>query len=285
MAIIRDMGSRGQTLNMIDPRKIEVMPGLNARDMASADTLAHVDLLADSITAQGFLGSHPLEVFTEGDGIYVSAGHCRLAAAMLVIERGVELTAIPCLSEARGTSQAQRLVNQITSNSGQRLNLAEEGRVYHRLAAMGNVISQIAKLVGRSEAHIRQAMDFNAAPAEAHALVSTGKVSATLAAKTIREEGPTKGVDKIKAAVKRAEEAGKAKATARHFEPATPARKPPYDPSDFGSDLSALDLAGELRALRKIAKDALDAWELYGHGNEMIAAMAALRDAIVLEDA
>lgn len=219
--IRKEAASRGQTVTLIDPRKIKVMPTLNARDMKSTDTLAHVAALADSIEAQGFLGSHPLEVFAEGDAIYVAAGHCRLAACLLVIERGVNIEAVPCLTEARGTNPAQRLLNQITSNTGQRLNLAEEGKVYHRLVAMGYIIAKIAREAGRSEAHIRHAIDFNAAPAEAHALVSDGRVSATLAASTIRKEGASKGVAKLKAAVKTAEKDGRKKATLRHVEPKT----------------------------------------------------------------
>ena len=220
MAIIRDLGKRGQTVMMIDPRKIKVMPSLNARDMASTDTLEHVATIAASIEAQGFLNSHPLEVFTEGEDVFVSAGHCRHAAVMSLVERGVEIEAIPCLSEARGTSPAQRLLNQITSNTGQRLNLAEEGQIYLRLTQMGYALGRIAKDAGRSESHIRQALDFNAAPQEAHALVSEGKVSATLAASTIRKEGATKGVEKLREAVTKAEGEGRKKATARHVEPA-----------------------------------------------------------------
>ncbi len=220
MAIIRDKAvGRGATVAMFDPRKLKVVPSLNARDMTSAETREHVERLAESIAAQGFLGSHPLEVFTEGDEVFVAAGHCRLAACMLLIGRGVDIAAVPCLSEARGTSPAQRLLNQITSNTGQRLNLAEEGRVYHRLMAMGYIVQRIAKDAGRSESHVRQALDFNGAPVEAHTLVSEGKVSATLAAKTIRKEGPKAGVTKLRAAVERAQGEGKTKATARHVAP------------------------------------------------------------------
>lgn len=243
MAVIRDMGKRGATLLMLDPRKIQIMPGLNARDMDSADTRAHVEALSASIEAQGFLGSHPLEVFSEGDSIYVAAGHCRLSAVMALIARGVAIDAVPCLSEARGTDQATRLINQVVSNSGQKLNLAEEGKVYRKLAAMGWVTAKIAKEVGRSEAHIRQALDFNAAPQEAHQLVSEGKVSATLAAKVTREEGGAKGVETLKAAVKRAEGEGKTKATPRHVEPRQPRApkatpEPPHD-----NTMAALSLA------------------------------------------
>jgi len=262
MAIIRDLGKRGQTILMLDPRKIKIMPSLNARDMASSETREHVERLAESIAAQGFLGSHPLEVFTEGEDVFVAAGHCRLAACMMVIDRGEDIAAVPCLSEARGTSAAQRLLNQVTSNSGQRLNLAEEGKIYHRLDAMGYAISRIAKDAGRSESHIRQALDFNAAPIEAHTLVSEGKVSATLAAETIRKDGPREGVQKLKAAVQKAEGEGKAKATARHVSSA------PRAEVDAGAcirlvkriagmdDPRDMDAGETLRALRRLVDEA-----------------------------
>ena len=223
----------------IKPDKIKVVATLNARDMNSPETREHISEIAASIEAQGFLQSHPLEVFTEGEEIYVAAGHCRLAAVMSLIERGVAIEAIPCISEARGTSPAQRLLNQITSNTGQRLNLAEEGKVYSRLLAMGYVIARIAKDAGRSEAHIRNALDFNAAPHEAHAFVSAGKVSSTLAAETIRKEGATEGVAKLTAAVKKAEGEGKAKATKRHVEP-KPAKPKGAPARDIGSACESL---------------------------------------------
>lgn len=216
----------------ISPSRIKVMPSLNARDMDSAETREHVAGIAASIEAQGFLQSHPLEIFTEGEDIYVAAGHCRLAAVNALIAKGIEIVSIPCMPEARGTSAAQRQLNQITSNTGQRLNLAEEGKIYARLIAMGYVIGRIAKDAGRSEAHIRQALDFNAAPQEAHQLVSEGKVSATLAAKVTREEGGAEGVRKLKAAVEKAESEGKTKAKPRHIEPRqTSPREPKFQPA------------------------------------------------------
>ena len=237
---------RGQTINELDPRIIQVMPGLNARDMDSAETREHVAELAAKMRAQGFLGSHPIEVFQEKDVVYVSAGHCRLAAVMSLIDEGHDFKSIPTINEDKHTSQAQRLLNQITSNSGQKLNLAEEGKVFKRLMAMGYTYATVAKEAGCSESHVRQALGFQAAPQEAHELVKEGKVSATLAAKTVREEGGAKGVEKLKAAVKTAEAAGKKKATAKHIEPREP-KAPKATPQPARDNtMSAVSLARRL---------------------------------------
>lgn len=271
---IRDTGSRGQTVAKIDPRTIKVYPNLNARDMNSAETRAHVEELAESIRAQGFLGSHPLEVFKEGDATYVAAGHCRLAAIMLLINKGENFATVPCLAETRHTSPAQRLYNQIISNSGHKLNLAEEGRVYFRLVQMGYVISVIAKDVGRSEAHVRHALEFNAAPTEAHALVSEGKVSPTLAAATIRKEGATKGVATLKRAVKRAESEGRTKATPRHVEP-----KAKPVPVPVSAAVACVELVERLAALQILDDPDAFAAQLVKLRDEARAIFTPARDA------
>lgn len=234
MAQLREIGSRSQTVTMVDPMLIKIRPDANARDMQSAEVKAHIEALAASILAQGFLSSHPLEVVVEGDDVFVLAGFCRLSACQLLRSRGVDIMAIPCLPEAKGTSQAQRILNQFTSNTGLRLTLGEEGKVFKRLIALGYTPATVAKEAGCSESHVRQALEFNAAPAEVHKMVSEGKVSTSLAAKTMREQG-SKGVAKLQAAVETAQKSGKTKATAKHVEPREPAKRTPrsltFDPT------------------------------------------------------
>jgi ParB/RepB/Spo0J family partition protein len=216
----RDEFARGQTTVMIDPRRVRIKAGLNIRDMTTEAFKAGIEELANSIETQGFLNSHPIEYSKDDEGYYVTAGHRRLLASLRVIERGnVELFAIPALPEAKGTKLVDRDINLIISNNGERLTLAEEGEGFKRLMGHGLTIQQISQRCGKSITHINNALDFLSAPAEAHALVGQGKVSATLAAKTIRKEGAKKGVETLQKAVETATASGKAKATERHIEP------------------------------------------------------------------
>src|SRR3954471_5286102 len=115
---IRDLGSGGQTVNMIDPAKIKIKPGFNARDMESVAFKKRVQEIAASIEARGFLQSEPIEIFRDGDETFVSSGHTRLSAAWEVQRRGkVELLAIPCLNEAKGTTPLDRELNKVIANS------------------------------------------------------------------------------------------------------------------------------------------------------------------------
>src|SRR5580698_1123332 len=72
----------------IDPRILKVKAGFNPRDLTSQENKEHIEELAISIAAVGV--KQPLIISNEEDGIYVVNGHCRLAATMLAIGRGVD---------------------------------------------------------------------------------------------------------------------------------------------------------------------------------------------------
>lgn len=244
-----DPRSRGQTVEMIDPRTIKVKPDLNARDMNSAQTREDIEVICASIMSPtGFLRSHPIEIFKEAGEVFVSAGHKRLAASLLAISKGRELHAIPCLAEARGTKPEERFLNQDISNNGTQLTLGERGVVYKNAMSCGLTEEQIAERVGRSVTYVRNALDFLAAPAEVHKLVSEGKVSVSLAAKTVREEGPAKATAHLTEAVARAESAGKTKARPKDMEAKKTPPAPTPDKPNFGK--MAFDLVKSISRLK-----------------------------------
>jgi ParB-like chromosome segregation protein Spo0J len=249
------------------PERIKVKPGLNGRDLTTPDNLAHIEALAESIVANGFLQSHPLEVFSEGEDVFVSDGHCRLAAIHAAIVKGAKVEKIPCVGEPRGTNDADRILNQDAHNSGKRLTPLELGGNIKRAMALDGTltVAEIAKRMGRSVTFVSQALEFQAAPAEVHAMVKSGEVSTTMASAVIRKEGATKGAATLKEAVRTAKFEGKAKATAKHVAPAQTARRP-------------------LKELRDLAKAVIDAWEI-GQPHEIAKAMLALRDSLALAEA
>lgn len=225
MADIKSLAKGRAALLHFDPRKLKVKAGLNARDLATEDNRAHIEWLAVSIANEGV--KQPLAIFQEAGEVYVSDGHCRLAATMLAISRGVDIKTIPCVPETRGTNDVDRVLSQNIYNSGKSLTPIEQGVNFRKALALGASITDIAKKVGKSAGYVSQMIDFQAAPAEVHNMVKSGEVSASLAAQVIREEGDKAGLETLKTAVKTAKANGKAKATAKHIqrEPQGPIEK------------------------------------------------------------
>ena len=94
------------------------------------------------------------------------------------------------------------------------------------IAAHGEArATEVAKRLGKSQSFSAQLLEFQAAPAEVHAMVKDGKVSSTFAAETMRER-PQDGKEILKAAIAKAQAEGKSKATKKHSELHTPKAAP-----------------------------------------------------------
>ena len=219
MADLKTLAESRSALLNFDPRKLQIMPGLNGRDLSTPENVEHVEWLCASIMENGFLPSHPIEIFQDEGGVFVTSGHCRHAAVMMAIARGTDIRTVPCVPERRGTSEFERILHQSLDNSGKRLTPLEEGGNIKRALNLGATIKQIAKMLNKSETHVTNALDLQAAPIEVQEMVRQGEISATLATKVIRRQGK-EGVAAIKAAVSGAKAKGKAKATEKHIEAA-----------------------------------------------------------------
>ena len=219
MADLKTLAESRSALLNFDPRKLQIMPGLNGRDLSTPENVEHVEWLCASIMENGFLPSHPIEIFQDEGGVFVTSGHCRHAAVMMAIARGTDIRTVPCVPERRGTSEFERILHQSLDNSGKRLTPLEEGGNIKRALNLGATIKQIAKMLNKSETHVTNALDLQAAPVEVQEMVRKGEISATLATKVIRRQGK-EGVAAIKAAVSGAKAKGKAKATEKHIEAA-----------------------------------------------------------------
>lgn len=196
------------------PRDIHVKEGWNARSTDDPDNEAHVAALALSIAEVGVM--EPLTVFREDGKIYVSDGHCRLAATLRAIAAGAPITAVPVKTEGRGASEVDFVFSQISRNSGKPLSPFEQGHVYKRLLAFGWPVGDIAKKSGKSESHISSCLDLQGASPAIRNLVSTGKVSPSLAMKVMRGKGE-QAEDVLNNAVDAATQQGKARATEQHI--------------------------------------------------------------------
>lgn len=195
----------------IDPAELQVKAGWNCRDLSTPENKAHVAELAASIAEIGVVS--PLTVFRENGKIYVSDGHCRLAATLYAIHHmGVPIASVPVKTEGKGANEADYVLRQILD--GKPKTAFELGGVCKRLLGFGWSVQDIATRSGKSAAAINAALDLQGAPIEVQKMVASGRVSPTLAAKTVKAEG-SGATETLTRAIDHATQRGKDKATAR----------------------------------------------------------------------
>ncbi|MDR5805265.1 ParB/RepB/Spo0J family partition protein [Caballeronia sp. LZ001] len=207
---------------MVSLDAIRLRPGFNDARSSDPEYAQHVRELADSIKANGFYRHKPLTVLAAADGfLYLSDGHSRFAALQLANEEGANIEAVPVVNEARGTTDEDRIVGLITNNSGKRLTPYGEGLVCKTLIGRGLSEKEISRRTGFPLAKVLNVLSLVGAPKPIRDMVTSGKVSATTAIKTMRQHG-TGAVAALEKGVKRASEAGKSKVMPRMVERSNP---------------------------------------------------------------
>lgn len=180
-----------------DPRLLKVDAGYNVRDLDAADERADLDELKESIRSNGV--RVPLEVRLVDEDVFIVAGHRRHKAVMELIGEGEEIKAVPVMPEPKHTSEVDRILNLVVSNSGKPLKPLEIAEVVRRLVAFGWDKAQIAKRIGwKSAASVTQHLELLAMPEPVKAHVREGDISATQASKLLKNL--PKGTDPIEAA-------------------------------------------------------------------------------------
>jgi len=202
MASIKKEAVGRKDLFLIEPGKIHEKDGWNVRE-ESPELETHIDELARSIAEIGV--QQPITVYMDGGTIYLSDGHCRLAAVNLAISRGAEIKAIPCRVEDRYANDADRVLAMITRNSGKPLTPLEKAKVVRQLIDFGWPEKDIADKIGVTVQYIGKLLDIQAMPEEIKKQVSEGIVSASTALDEYKVSGEH-AAENIKEA---AEEAGK----------------------------------------------------------------------------
>lgn len=209
---LKDISESTSDLFNLPVDALEVDPAFNVREDSEA-LREHIRGLAADMMANGFLRSKPLTVRLSGDRAIVVDGHCRLAAVRLAISDGAEIRTLPCLPEAKGTSEAERSVMLIKSNAGLPLTALEQSVVIKRLLSFGWSEGQIALKLGRSRQHVNNLLELASAPEAVRTMIVDGVVSATEAIKVCRTEGDA-APRILSDAAKRAAASGKRKVTA-----------------------------------------------------------------------
>src|ERR1700761_816896 len=123
---IKDIASGRSDLYRVDPKLIQVKPDWNSRDASDPANAAHITELKASIREMGV--KRPLVCYMEAETVYVSDGHCRLAAVMQLIAEGVEIKTVPVMVEDRHSNEADRIFSQIIHNQGKPLTGIEQAK-------------------------------------------------------------------------------------------------------------------------------------------------------------
>lgn len=170
-----------------DPRMLKIDAGYNIRDLDSPEEREELDTLKEMIRSNGV--KTPLEVRLRDDDVIIVAGHRRHRAVMELIAEGEDIKSVPVLPEAKGTSEADRVVNLVLSNSGKPLKPLQTAEVVRRLVAFGWDKTQIAQRLGwKSVATVAQHLDMLAMPEAVKNHVRQGEISATTARRLAKSE-------------------------------------------------------------------------------------------------
>jgi hypothetical protein len=226
-AAMQQAGAKSSDLWKVPVENIHVLEGFNVRT-AGPDLEAHIDGLAASILENGFYADKPLAGYVAqeeaGDVIYVTDGHCRLAAVHQAIAQGAEIETLPVVVSPKGTSTDNLILRLITTNTGKPLEPYEIGVVCKRLIDNGWELKEVAKRIGKTQPYLNDLLGLMAAPRDVQKLVKERKVSASTAVREIKKHGAG-AKEVLEQGVAKAQAEGKTRATAQHIEEKVDLRK------------------------------------------------------------
>jgi ParB/RepB/Spo0J family partition protein len=175
---IKDVASGRSDLYRVNPALIQVKADWNSRDASDPANAEHITELANSIKEIGV--KKPLVCYMENDIIYVTDGHCRLAAVMQLVKAGVEIKTVPVMVEDRHSNEADRIFSQIVHNQGKPLTVIEKAKVFKRLLDLGWPQQDIAKKAGISGGRVSQLLELLRLPIVLQKFIVEGKASASM---------------------------------------------------------------------------------------------------------
>jgi ParB family chromosome partitioning protein len=215
MTQLRSLAVSKRDLLMINPTLLKVEEGYNIRDLSTQHAKDKLRDLANSIKENGV--QTPLTVRLKGDDVFIVAGHRRHAAACLAIQEGAEIESVPCIAEAKGTAEADRIADLIISNSGEPLTPLETASVIKRLSAFGWSQEKIAAKLGWTSIQtVDNYLILLSAPQSVQNLVRDNQTSASTAIALTRKHGPDGAATLLEAAKVEATACGKLKVTLTH---------------------------------------------------------------------
>lgn len=237
---IKDIATGRSDLYKVRFHDLHVKDGWNSRDYDAPENIEHVKTLAASIAAEGV--KEPLAGWMEDGKIFIENGHMRHRAVAYAIEHlevnGDELQ-IPIQITPKDLSDADRLLSQITRNSGKSLAPLEMAALFEKLKAADETMTdaEIARRAGITRVYVGSLVELAKQPKSVTKFVRSGEVSATLAIDVIKKAkgNPKKAAELLKLAVEAAKAIGKTRATAKHLPKGEEETKPKGTSAEGGS--------------------------------------------------
>lgn len=165
---------------------LEVVQGFNVRE-----DYGDMEELENSIIMHGI--KEPLSGYLKDGKYYITNGHRRYAAVHNILLSSGQEIKIPFILESKGYSDAERVLDMIIRNSGKKLSMLEEAKVYVRLLAYGWSEDSIATQSGKSLTHINNCFILNSVPESVKNDIRNGVISPTNAIELMRKykDGPS----------------------------------------------------------------------------------------------
>jgi ParB family chromosome partitioning protein len=236
---LKDAGAKRSNTFDLDIEQIAILPDFNPRVSGTKDHEAHINALADSILANGFLPNKPLSVFPAEETVegsdekvtvfYIIDGHSRFEAVRRANEKGAGIETLPVSilpkSDLDNTALLADLaiLTVLNNNSTRPLTPVELAIVVKRLVGYETPKADIAKRLGITARYVDDLLVLHEAPPAVQEAVRAGEVSATLAISELRQHGE-KAATRIQAAVEKAKAAGKKKVTPKQMPKAAPSK-------------------------------------------------------------
>jgi len=258
-----DAGGKSADLWMVPYESLRIDPAFNVR-IKDEKYEAKVEWLkGQMMLPTGFLRECPLAGYiVKEDGadvIYITGGHRRYEAAGRAIAEGAPIERIPVIAQPPGTNIESLTVKLVTENNGEPLSPYEVALVCQRLIGYGLDEKTIAQRLGYTVPYIKQLFELLSAPKAVRDMVTAGKVSASLAVKTVKKHGK-EAAGKLKEGLKTAESKGKKKVTSKHVEK-----------SDTTKKIDHIALIKELVEYVKMVRVGDDAADLIARADAVIA--------------
>lgn len=213
---IASVAERRSDMFWMDPQKIHIREGWNARNFQDPNNMAQVEALAASIKQNGV--KTPLAGFYQDGQFVLTDGETRLRAIKLLAAEGHAIDQVPVVPEDRHSTPEQHMAMQVVRNSGKPFTPVENAVLFQRLVDADWTFNQIAEATGFTSERIGQLVRLAGASSKLKGHVQAGRISATLAGKVLSQTKSNKDADaKVAKMLAAAKADNKLKATGKHL--------------------------------------------------------------------
>lgn len=210
---VRELASRRTDVLHISPRELTIKEGLNIRGKFGDDQ-EDLDFL-ENIRENGV--KEPILIYREGTDLIVSNGHRRLTAVLMCISEGADIKTVPCIVAEQNYREENAVIDAFIRNTGRPLTPYEQSIGVQRLFNYGWTAEQIAKKIGKTQAHVSNLKTLANLPHAVQNSIEEGKISSSLALQISRECDKPEEIEKVvEATVKNAKKEGKTHATKKN---------------------------------------------------------------------